>query len=36
MVIISEALSFGYKIADTILTPNQLRANSIKVDDVTK
>ena len=36
MVIISEALCFGNKIADTLLTPNQLRANRIKVDDVPK
>ena len=36
MVIISEALCFGDKIADTLLTPNQLRANRIKVDDVPK
>ena len=36
MVIISEALSFGNKIADTLLTPNQLCANRIIVDDVPK
>ena len=36
MVIISEALCFGNKISDTLLTPNQLCANSIKIDDVPK
>ena len=36
MVIISEALCFGNKISDTLLTPNQLRAKIIKVDDVPK
>ena len=36
MVIISEALCFGDEIADTLLTPNQVRANSVKVDDVPK
>ena len=34
MVIISESLCFGDNIADTLLTPNQLRANRIKVNDV--
>ena len=36
MVIISEALCFGDKISDTILTPNQICANIIEVDDVPK
>ena len=36
MVIISEALCFGDNIADTLLTPNHIRANRIKVDDVPK
>ena len=36
MVIISEALFFGDKIAATLLTHNQLCANRIKVDHVPK
>ena len=36
MVIISEALCFGKNIADTLITPNQLCANRINVDDVPK
>jgi hypothetical protein len=33
ILVINEALYFGDKMSNTLLCPNQLRANGIRVDD---